>query len=137
MAEAVDHGGGQQHADDAQNRHHCEDQELGGLRLAELCGDLVDLASLWHTEEQMKRVRYMFLLLFVSEVSGSLCSSTGGVWYSHRQDKSFDSSTMLEMSVLVMYKLQGFRTTYLKVCTLSFQPKTTKGDFIDQSDKRN
>lgn len=46
MAEAVDHGGGQQHADDAQDGHDGEDEELGGLGLAVLGGDLVDLASL-------------------------------------------------------------------------------------------
>lgn len=46
MAEAVDHSGGQQHADDAQDGHHGEDEELGGLGLAVLGGDLVDLAPL-------------------------------------------------------------------------------------------
>lgn len=46
VAEAVDHGGGQQHADDAQDGHDGEDEELGRLRLAVLGGDLVDLASL-------------------------------------------------------------------------------------------
>lgn len=49
VAEAVDHGGGQQHADDAQDGHHGEDEELGGLRLAVLGGDLVDLGPLWAT----------------------------------------------------------------------------------------
>lgn len=47
VAEAVDDGGGQQHAHDAQDGHHGQDQELGGLGLAVLGGDLVDLASLW------------------------------------------------------------------------------------------
>ena len=51
VAEAVDHGGGQQHADDAQDGHDGEDQELGGLRLAVLGGDLVDLASLSDTKD--------------------------------------------------------------------------------------
>lgn len=46
VTEAVDHGGGQQHADDAQDGHDGEDEELGGLRLAVLGGDLVDLTSL-------------------------------------------------------------------------------------------
>lgn len=60
MAEAVDHGGGQQHADDAQDGHHGEDEELGGLGLAVLGGDLVDLASLRinnkHEEEKVNNV---------------------------------------------------------------------------------
>lgn len=47
VAEAVDHGGGQQHANDAQDGHNSEDEELGRLCLAVLGGDLVDLASLW------------------------------------------------------------------------------------------
>lgn len=51
VAEAVDHGGGQQHADDAQDGHDGEDEELGGLRLAVLGGDLVDLASLLDTKD--------------------------------------------------------------------------------------
>lgn len=46
VAEAVDHSGGQQHTDDAQDGHNCEDEELGGLSLAVLGGDLLDLASL-------------------------------------------------------------------------------------------
>lgn len=53
MAEAVDHGGGQQHADDAQDGHDGEDEELGGLCLAELGVDLVDLAPLRATKEQV------------------------------------------------------------------------------------
>lgn len=60
MPEAVDHGGGQQHADDAQNGHHGEDEELGGLGLAVLGGDLVDLAPLFinnkHEEEKVNNV---------------------------------------------------------------------------------
>lgn len=60
VAEAVDHGGGQQHADDAQDGHHGEDEELGGLGLAVLSGDLVDLAPLRinnrHKEEKVNNV---------------------------------------------------------------------------------
>lgn len=37
----------------------------------------------------------MFLLLLLPEVSGSLCSSKGGAWYSDRRDNSFESSAML------------------------------------------
>lgn len=55
VAEAVHHGGGQQHANDAQDGHDGEDEELGGLCLAVLGGDLVDLASLWATKEQIKK----------------------------------------------------------------------------------
>lgn len=102
VAEAVDHSGGQQHANDAQDGHNSEDEELGRLCLAVLGGDLVDLASLWATKEQIKRVKNTFQLLFLSDLSGSLCSSIGRAWYSHRQDKSLDSPTMLKMSVLVM-----------------------------------
>lgn len=46
VAEAVDHGGGQQHGHDAQDGDHGEYQELGGLGLAVLGGDLVDLVRL-------------------------------------------------------------------------------------------
>lgn len=46
VAEAVDHGGGQQHGHDAQYGDHGEYQELGGLGLAVLGGDLVDLVPL-------------------------------------------------------------------------------------------
>ncbi len=102
VAEAVDHGGGQQHANDAQDGHNSEDEELGRLCLAVLGGDLVDLASLWATKEHIKRVNNTFQLLFLSEVSGSQRSSIGRAWYSHRQDNSFDSSIMLKMSALVM-----------------------------------
>lgn len=60
MAEAVDHGGGQQHADDAQDGHHGEDEELGGLGLAVLGGNLVDLAPLRinhkHEEEKVNNM---------------------------------------------------------------------------------
>lgn len=52
VAEAVHHGGGQQHADDAQDGDDGEDEELGRLGLAVLGGDLVDLASLWEEEEE-------------------------------------------------------------------------------------
>lgn len=74
MAEAVDHGGGQQHADDAQDGHHGEDEELGGLRLAVLGGDLVDLAPLWGSERAGgEGVNGMFPV----SASGSLCGSIG------------------------------------------------------------
>lgn len=55
MAEAVDHGGGQQHGHDAQDGHHGENQELGGLGLAVLGGDLFDLVPLqWQTRQRQK-----------------------------------------------------------------------------------
>lgn len=57
VAEAVDDGGGQQHADDAQDGHHGEDEELGGLGLAVLGGDLVDLASLWKRTDNKNSVK--------------------------------------------------------------------------------
>lgn len=60
MAEAVDHGGGQQNTNDAQDGHNSEDEELSGLCLAVLGWDLVDLAFLWATKEQIKRVDNMF-----------------------------------------------------------------------------
>lgn len=63
MAEAVDHGGGQQHADNAQDGHDGEDEELGGLGLAVLGGDLVDLAPLHATKKRKKGVDIMFILL--------------------------------------------------------------------------
>lgn len=56
VPEAVDHGGGQQDSNDTQDWHDSENEELGWLCLAVLGGDLVDLASLWATKEQMKRV---------------------------------------------------------------------------------
>lgn len=46
VAEAVDHGGGQQHGHNAQDGDHGENQELGGLGLAVLGGDLVDVVPL-------------------------------------------------------------------------------------------
>lgn len=46
VAEAVDHSGRQQHADDAQDGDEGEDQVLGGLRLAVLGGNLLDLVPL-------------------------------------------------------------------------------------------
>lgn len=46
MAEAIDHSGGQQHAHDAQDGHHGEDEELGGLCLAVFGRDLLDLVPL-------------------------------------------------------------------------------------------
>lgn len=64
MAEAVDHGGGQQHADDAQDGHNSEDEELGRLRLAVLGGDLVDLAPLWTAKDRTNRVNNTFLSFF-------------------------------------------------------------------------
>lgn len=61
MAEAVDHGGGQQHADDAEDRYHGEDEELGGLGLAVLGGDLVDLAPLWiNNKHEEEKINSMF-----------------------------------------------------------------------------
>lgn len=55
VAEAVDHGGGQQHANDAQDGHDGEDEELGGLGLAVLGGDLVDLTPLQATKEEEEK----------------------------------------------------------------------------------
>lgn len=53
VAEAVDHGGGQQHGHDAQDGDHGENQELGGLGLAVLGGDLVDVVPLqWQAKDK-------------------------------------------------------------------------------------
>lgn len=53
VAEAVDHGGGQQHGHDAQDGDDGENQELGGLGLTVLGRDLVDLVPLrWQTEKK-------------------------------------------------------------------------------------
>lgn len=46
VAEAVHHSGRQQHADDAQDGDDGEDQVLGGLFLAVLGGNLLDLVPL-------------------------------------------------------------------------------------------
>lgn len=46
VAEAVHHSGRQQHADDAQDGDDGEDQVLGGLCLAVLGGNLLDLVPL-------------------------------------------------------------------------------------------
>lgn len=65
MAKAVDHCGGQQHTDDAQDGHNGEDEELGGLSLAVLGGDLLDLASLQATkEEEIQKVLQHIPLLY-------------------------------------------------------------------------
>lgn len=58
MAEAVHHCGRQQHADDAQDGDHGEDQILGGLGRAVLGADLLDLVLL-----QKKRVMRIRTLL--------------------------------------------------------------------------
>lgn len=100
VAEAVDHGGGQQHANDTQDGHDSQDQELGRLCLAVLGGDLVDLARLWETDKWLRI--YFYFFFFKSEVSGSMCSSIGKVRYNHCQHKSFDSSIMLRVTALVM-----------------------------------
>lgn len=67
MAEAVDHGRGQQHAHNAQDGHDGEDQELGGLGLAVLRGDLVDLTLLWKHRQEGLEVRWS--LLFAAAIS--------------------------------------------------------------------
>lgn len=79
VAEAVDHGGGQQHAHDAEDGHHGEDEELGDLGLAVLGGDLVDLAPLWvhRSRERQKEVKSVLLLLLLPEASGSVCRRSG------------------------------------------------------------
>lgn len=64
MAEAVDHGGGQQHADNAKDGHDSEDEELGRLRLAVLGGDLVDLTSLWPQKNRYRRLVMCFCYYF-------------------------------------------------------------------------
>lgn len=63
VAEAVDHSRGQQHADNAQDGHDGEDEELGRLRLAVLGGDLVDLTFLSATKEKIKTVSCTLLFL--------------------------------------------------------------------------
>lgn len=74
MAKAVDHGGGQQHADDAEDAHNGEDEELGGFSLAVLGGDLLDLASLWATkQDETQKSSQHFSLFYFS--FGSFCSS--------------------------------------------------------------
>lgn len=61
VAEAVDHGGGQQHGRDAQDGHHGENQELGGLGLAVLGGDLADLVGLQRRTGQTERQKVSHL----------------------------------------------------------------------------
>lgn len=51
------------------------------------------------TDELVNKLR---LLLFLSAVSGSLCSSMGRAWCCQCQDKGFDSSTLLKMTAVVM-----------------------------------
>lgn len=46
MSEAVDNCGGQQHGHDAENGHHGEDQELGGLSMTVFGWNLLDLLPL-------------------------------------------------------------------------------------------
>lgn len=55
VAEAVHHRGRQQDAHDAEDGDHGEDQVLGGLGLAVLGGDLLDLVPLQRNTERTEQ----------------------------------------------------------------------------------
>ncbi|KAI4791672.1 hypothetical protein KUCAC02_033867 [Chaenocephalus aceratus] len=85
MAEAVDDVGAEQNGHDGQDGDHREHQELGGLRLAVLGGNMLDLAFLWTEKKQKQkretwkyRAKTMNVFIFPSPVLRLRCQEVIG-----------------------------------------------------------